>query len=101
MGFTNISSFSPVPPCEFIEEVIKETKDGDKISVSYSRTPYVPKPLPRYDAFSVENCQAAGISLDAVSPYVIDGSVDPAFVDQQLDNILGSESFGSDDVSNE
>lgn len=101
MGFSNISSFSPVPPCEFIEEVLKETVDGDKISVSYSRSSYVPKPLPRYDAFSVENCQAAGISLDAVSPYVIDGSVDPAFVDQELENMLGPESSGSDDVSND
>lgn len=101
MGFTNISSFSPVPPCEFIEEVLKESKDGDKIVVSYSRCPYVSKPLPRYDAFSVENCQAAGISLDAVSPYVIDGMVDPVIVDKLLDDIVGPESSGSDDVSNE
>lgn len=99
MGFTNISSFSPVPPCEFIEEVLKESKDGDKIVVSYSRCPYVSKPLPRYDAFSVENCQAAGISLDAVSPYVIDGSVDPALVDQELENVLGPDTSGLDDVS--
>ena len=92
---------SPVPPCEFIEEVLTETKDGDKISVSYSRCPYVPKPLPRYDAYSVENCLAAGISLDAVSPYVVDGMVDPVIVDKLLDDIVGPGVPGSDDVSNE
>ena len=101
MGFTNISNFSPVPPCQFIEEVLNETKDGDKIVVSYFRRPYVPTPLPPYDTFSVENCQAAGINLEAVSPYVIDGSVDPARVESELDSLLCSDVPDSDDVSNE
>ena len=91
MGFTNISSFSPVPPCEFIEDVLNETKVGDKIVVSFSRRPYVFKPLPPYDTFSVENCEAAGINLESVSPYVIDGSIDPASVDSELDSLLGSD----------
>ena len=100
MGFTNISSFSSVPPCEFIEDVLKETTDGDKIVVSFFRRSYVPTVLPPYDTFSVENCQAAGINLESVSPYVIDGAIDPAFVDSELDSLLGSDVSDLDD-SNE
>lgn len=97
MGFCNFKTKCVVPPCQFIEEVIKETTVNDKIVVSYSRVPYVPRPLPRYDTFSIENCQAAGINLESVSPFVLDGRVDSANIESAIDSIIG-DSVSSDDA---
>lgn len=89
MAFSNISTPFVDPPCTFEEISVKEIPDGNIIRVSLVRRPYVSPNLPPYETYSVENCRAAGISLESVNPAVLDSSLSPDQVESAVDSIIG------------
>lgn len=89
MAFSNISVPFVDPPCTFEEIAVKEVPDGNIVRVSLVRRPYVSPNLPPYDTYSVENCRAAGISLESVNPAVLDSSLPLDQIESAVDSIIG------------